>query len=226
MTVAGRHPERAGLLPAGAELRTGLLEADGPPGSGDYDLAGFCVGVVERDRIIDGRHIRAGDVLLGLASNGAHSNGYSLIRRVLEEAQLATDDPLIEQLLAPTRIYAKSILQLLQQSAVHGMAHITGGGLLENLPRMLPTDAGLAALINPESWQWPELFAWLAQAGNIDQTEMLRTFNCGIGYVVCVPQAEQERAIQTLVAAGERVSVLGEIVAGDTQGAANQLLIR
>lgn len=216
----------AGCELAGAALVGGeTAEMPGFYKTGDYDLAGFCVGVVEREGIVDGRHIGAGDILLGLASSGAHSNGYSLIRRVLDDAELTAKDPLIEQLLAPTRIYAKSILALQKTVPIHGMAHITGGGLLENLPRMLPADAGLAALIERTAWQWPELFGWLADTGNIDETEMLRTFNCGIGYVVCVPAADQARAVEQLTHTGETVCVLGTIVDANTQPKVDQRLI-
>ena len=217
----------AGCELAGAALVGGeTAEMPGFYQSGDYDLAGFCVGVVERSAIIDGQRIGPGDVLLGLASSGAHSNGYSLIRRVLEDAQLPADDPLMAELLAPTRIYAKSVLQLVSEVSVHGMAHITGGGLLENLPRMWPADAGLAALVEPDAWHWPNLFAWLAQAGNIEQNEMLRTFNCGIGYVVCVPAAQREQALAALAQAGEAAVVIGQMVQQDTLPSGSQLLIR
>ena len=217
----------AGCELAGAALVGGeTAEMPGFYQAGDYDLAGFCVGVVERDEIIDGQAIGSGDVLLGLASSGAHSNGYSLIRRVLENAQLPKNDPLLQQLLTPTRIYAKSVLQLVSDVTVHGMAHITGGGLLENLPRMWPADAGLAALVDPDAWHWPGLFTWLAQAGNIEQSEMLRTFNCGIGYVVCVPATVQEQAMTALAQAGETAVVIGQMVTADTAPSTGQLLIR
>jgi len=217
----------AGCELAGAALVGGeTAEMPGFYNPGDYDLAGFCVGVVERDEIIDGSAIATGDLLLGLTSSGAHSNGYSLIRRVLDDAGLASTDPLIKQLLAPTRIYAKNILALTSAAPVHGMAHITGGGLLENLPRMLPANSGLAALVNRDAWQWPGLFAWLAQAGNIEELEMLRTFNCGIGFVVCVPAAAQAQAMRTLIDAGEEPVVIGQIVPDDTQPSTTQLLLK
>jgi len=213
---------------AGATLAGGeTAEMPGFYQKGEYDLAGFCVGVVERDQIIDNNKIQAGHVLIGLPSSGAHSNGYSLIRKVIDKAQLKQDDPLIGQLLAPTRIYAKSVLAALSGHIVHGMSHITGGGLLENLPRMFPTDAPspLGALIDRDAWVWPELFAWLQQAGDIAEEEMLRTFNCGIGFVLCAPAEESQGLLDALTAAGESPIVIGTMVSAETQPSANRLLI-
>ncbi|MEM7220662.1 MAG: phosphoribosylformylglycinamidine cyclo-ligase [Pseudomonadota bacterium] len=200
--------ELAGCALAGGET----AEMPGFYSRGDYDLAGFCIGVAERARIVDGKRIRAGDVLLGLPSSGAHSNGYSLIRRVLEQQALSANDPLVEQLLAPTRIYARSILALQDAVTINGMAHITGGGLPENLPRMFPRDSGLAAELDYASWQRPELFSWLQQAGNIEEAELLRTFNCGIGFVICVRAEDADAATAALKAAGEAPVHIGEVV--------------
>ena len=219
--------EIAGCTLAGGET----AEMPGFYQKGDYDLAGFCVGVVERAEITDNSKIAVGHVLIGLPSSGAHSNGYSLIRRVLEVAQLDDNDPLIKQLMAPTRIYAKSVLQVTRHHQVHGMSHITGGGLLENLPRMYPESddsnatGALAALIERDSWQWPALFSWLQQVGNVAEEEMLRTFNCGIGFVLCVPDGETSGVLATLEAAGEKPVVMGKMVSADTLPGAGQLLI-
>ena len=201
--------ELAGCALAGGET----AEMPGFYSRGDYDLAGFCIGVAERARIVDGKRISAGDVLIGLPSSGAHSNGYSLIRRVLEQQQLHADDPLLNQLLAPTRIYARSILALQDAVTINGMAHITGGGLPENLPRMFPRDSALAAELDHASWQRPELFSWLQQAGNIEEAELLRTFNCGIGFVVCLRAKDAETAIATLIENGEQPQMIGTVVA-------------
>lgn len=213
--------EIAGCTLAGGET----AEMPGFYQKGEYDLAGFCVGVVERSEIIDNNRIAQGHVLVGLPSSGAHSNGYSLIRRVIEHAGLPASDPLMKQLLAPTRIYAKTVLAALGSNTVHGMAHITGGGLLENLPRMFPPDKHLAALINRDAWDWPALFAWLQQAGNISEDEMLRTFNCGIGFVLCAPAESVDGLVATLREAGEQPVIIGEMVDADQAPAAGQLLI-
>lgn len=180
----------------------------------DYDLAGFCVGIVEKDQIIDGSKVNDGDVLLGLASSGPHSNGYSLIRKIIEvsKADLKAkfgNSTLGETLLVPTRIYVKNILQLLQKHTVHAIAHITGGGLVENLPRVMPEH--LQANIDAAAWQWPDIFNWLQQHGNVATPEMHRTFNCGIGMVVIVPQAEAKACAQQLTQSGETVYTLGHI---------------
>ncbi len=181
----------------------------------DYDLAGFCVGIVEKDRIIDGSGIKEGDILIGLASSGAHSNGYSLIRRILADTGTKLDNrlgdtTLADALLEPTRIYVKPVLGLLTHQTVKGMAHITGGGLLENLPRILPHT--VAADINCNSWQWPELFGWLQQAGNIKTTEMYTVFNCGIGMVLVIDPAHSEEVLAFLDNRGEKVWKLGQII--------------
>ena len=194
---------------------------------GEYDLAGFAVGVVERAAIIDGSTIGAGDVLLGLASSGAHSNGYSLIRRVLERrygridrASLHEDldgQPLAQALLAPTRLYVRSVLGLLRALPVKGLAHITGGGLVGNVPRVLPER--LAARIRRDAWPTPRLFSWLQQAGGIADEEMWRVFNCGIGMVVIVDAARAREATVLLEQAGERVWTIGEVTPRSPGGA-------
>jgi phosphoribosylformylglycinamidine cyclo-ligase len=183
---------------------------------GEYDLAGFAVGAVEKSAIIDGRSIRPGDVVLGLASSGAHSNGYSLIRKILERA--APDlkmpvggVPLADAVMAPTRIYVKSLLALMQAAHVKGMAHITGGGLTENIPRVLP--GHLTAIIERSEWPLPPLFQWLQKEGQVADAEMHRVFNCGIGMVVIVAEAEAGAAMQLLAAAGEQVHHIGLIKA-------------
>ena len=205
--------EQAGCALVGGETAEmpGMYEGD------DYDLAGFCVGVVEEDRIIDGSKVQAGDKLIALGSSGAHSNGYSLIRRIL--AQSSPDGvsvngrPLIDALLEPTRIYVKSLLALIEQIDVHAMAHITGGGLPENLPRVLPEDT--VARVDTGSWKLPELFQWLQREGQVDPFEMYRTFNCGVGMVLVVPEGQLDQALALLEAAGENAWLLGEIRSGE-----------
>ncbi|MBP8295208.1 MAG: phosphoribosylformylglycinamidine cyclo-ligase [Burkholderiales bacterium] len=185
---------------------------------GEYDLAGFAVGVVEKSKAIDGTTIVPGDVLLGLASSGPHSNGFSLIRRILEVAQADLRAPLPggaggktigQHLLEPTRIYVKPVLALLQAMAVKGMAHITGGGLLENVHRMFP--ANTVAAIDGAAWPRPAIFSWLQRAGNVEEREMLRTFNCGIGMVVVVAADDAERAQALLARQGETVFRIGAV---------------
>ena len=184
---------------------------------GDYDLAGFCVGVVEKSEIIDGSAVKAGDVLVALASSGPHSNGYSLIRKVLEVsgANPAVDQlegkPLSEHLLAPTKIYVKSVLELVENTDVHAIAHLTGGGFWENIPRVLPENT--KAVIDEKSWAWPAIFNWLQEKGNISRYEMYRTFNCGVGMVIAVPATEAEKAVSLLTQAGEIAWVIGKIEA-------------
>lgn len=207
-----------GCEAAGAALIGGeTAEMPGMYSPGDYDLAGFCVGVVEKDQIIDGSHIRAGDQVLGLASSGLHSNGYSLARAVLERSSAALDQSigettLGEALLAPTRIYVRSILALLKAVPIHGIAHITGGGLPGNIPRVLPGNCDCR--IDATAWPRPEIFQWLQSEGSIDDTEMLRTFNCGIGLVIIVSSDTAAQAHEMLEASGETVYRLGEVQAG------------
>ena len=207
-----------GCEAAGAALIGGeTAEMPGMYSPGDYDLAGFCVGVVEKDQIIDGSHIRAGDQVLGLASSGLHSNGYSLARAVLERSSATLDQPigettLGEALLAPTRIYVRPILALLKAVPIHGIAHITGGGLSGNIPRILPDNCDCR--IDTTAWPRSEIFQWLQSEGSIDDTEMLRTFNCGIGLVIIVSSDTAAQAQQMLEASGETVYRLGEVQAG------------
>jgi len=181
---------------------------------GEYDLAGFAVGVVEKSNIIDGRRIAPGDAVIGLASSGPHSNGYSLIRRIVADRNADLDAQLdgrtlADALMAPTRIYVRSILALMQQVPVKGMAHITGGGLTENVPRVLPR--GTQAVLQLSSWTLPPVFAWLQQAGNVATGEMHRTFNCGVGMAVIVGRDQADAALASLRASGETATVIGEI---------------
>lgn len=202
--------EQAGCALVGGET----AEMPGMYPEGEYDLAGFVVGVVEKDSIIDGASIKEGDVLLGLSSSGAHSNGYSLIRKLIDKSGIDLDSdfdgkPFREVVMAPTRIYVKPLLKLMTAIKVKGMAHITGGGITENVPRVLPD--GLMAEVRKGSWAMPKLFQWLQEQGNITDKEMYRTFNCGIGMVVIVDSQDADTARQLLEAEGEQVSVIGKI---------------
>ena len=202
--------EMSGCALVGGET----AEMPGMYHEGDYDLAGFCVGVVEKSEIIDGTAVKTGDTLIALGSSGAHSNGYSLIRKVLEvsganPADLLEGKSLSEHLLAPTKIYVKSILQLIKQTKVHAIAHLTGGGFWENIPRVLPDNT--KAVIDESSWQWPAIFNWLQEKGNISRYEMYRTFNCGVGMVIALPEKEVETALELLKQAGEKAWVIGKI---------------
>ena len=193
-------------------------EMPGMYSEGDYDLAGFCVGIVEKDKIIDSSKVEAGNVLIGIASSGPHSNGYSLIRKVLEVSnadlnEACGDVSLGDALLAPTRIYVKSIHALLEQIDINAMSHITGGGLTENLPRVMPENT--RAQISVNSWELPEVFKWLQQQGNIEDQEMYRTFNCGIGMVLVVNAEDANTAIEVLNNAGESAFRLGEITSSN-----------
>jgi phosphoribosylformylglycinamidine cyclo-ligase len=207
-----------GCRQAGAALVGGeTAEMPGLYAKGDFDLAGFAVGVVEEDAIIDGSRIAPGDVLIGLPSSGPHSNGYSLIRKILARGRHKLSarvggKALGDQLIAPTAIYVKSMLDLIARLPVKGMAHITGGGITENLPRVFP--AGCAARVETRSWKWPAVFDWLADQGGVAEAEMRRTFNCGVGFVVVVAKAEAERAMAVLAARGEKPWRLGEVVSG------------
>lgn len=183
-----------------------------------YDLAGFCVGAVERTRLIDGSKVRAGDVVLGLASSGVHSNGYSLVRAIVTRGQHRLDQPFGDRtlgtvLLAPTRIYVKPLLAALQTFDIHGMAHITGGGLTENIPRVMPS--GLCVEIDLTRWRLPTLFTWLRDQGQLAADEMLKTFNCGIGMVLIVAAADAAPLTALLTAAGEQIVNLGRVTVGD-----------
>ncbi|MEE4250306.1 MAG: phosphoribosylformylglycinamidine cyclo-ligase [Alcanivoracaceae bacterium] len=205
--------EQAGCALVGGETAEmpGMYEGD------DYDLAGFCVGVVEEEKIIDGKRVEAGDKLIALASSGAHSNGYSLIRKILAQSSpvdvMINGKPLIEALLEPTRIYVKNLLALIEQIDIRAMAHITGGGLPENLPRVLPQ--GAAAYVDTGSWNMPELFQWLQREGRVADFEMYRTFNCGVGMVLVIPEAQVDQALALLEAYGEKAWLLGEIRAAE-----------
>lgn len=209
----GKGCEFAGCALVGGETAEmpGMYEGE------DYDLAGFCVGVVEKANIIDGGSVAAGDALLGLASSGPHSNGYSLIRKILDLSGADLDSELGETtlgeaLLTPTTIYVRPLLNLFAQMPVKALSHITGGGLLENIPRVLPEDCH--AILNTDSWEWPEVFQWLAQNGNVETREMYRTFNCGVGMVLCISQEHKSSAIAALNSAGHRAWEIGEIATG------------
>jgi phosphoribosylformylglycinamidine cyclo-ligase len=205
----------AGCEQAGAALIGGeTAEMPGMYAHKDYDIAGFCVGVVEKDRIIDGSRTRAGDALIGIASSGPHSNGYSLIRKILERSGAALSQPfgagtLGDALLAPTRIYVKPVLALLQQVDVRSIAHITGGGLLENIPRVLPDDT--QAVIDASAWPRPAIFDWLQRMGQVEAHEMHRTFNCGIGMTIAVAAGDAAATIALLQRQGEQAWRIGSI---------------
>jgi phosphoribosylformylglycinamidine cyclo-ligase len=206
--IGGETAEMPGMYPAG-----------------EYDLAGFAVGAVEKSKILTGQNIQAGDVVLGLASSGVHSNGFSLVRKCIERAGANAPDtldgkPFKQALMAPTRLYVLNVLAALAAHPIKALAHITGGGLLENIPRVLPE--GLAAHLQKGSWPQTELFAWLQTTAGIDDTEMNRTFNNGIGMVVVIEAAQAEACAQTLRAAGEQVFTIGRIAA---QGDSAQVLV-
>ena len=208
--------EMAGCALAGGET----AEMPGFYPDGDYDLAGFCVGLVERDAIITGDAVEVGDVLIGLASSGPHSNGYSLIRRILDDQGGAPDD-LIDQLLVPTRIYVRTVRGVL--ALARGLCHITGGGFVDNLPRMFGEH--LAAAVDLDAWSRPVVFNFLQQAGSIDEVELLRTFNLGIGFVVCVDEHDVPAVLETLRSAGEQVHVIGRIVPNGSTPKRGQLVV-
>ncbi len=205
----------AGCEQAGCTLIGGeTAEMPGMYSENEYDLAGFTVGVVEKDRIISGLSIWEGDVVLGLASSGAHSNGYSLIRKILEENNTDlsanfNDKTMMDVIMAPTRIYVKPLLGLLKRFPIKGMAHITGGGLVENIPRILPE--GVTAVLQKSAWDMPALFHWLQQQGKITDREMYRVFNCGIGMVIIISNEHAEAAMGALHSAGEIVWRIGTI---------------
>lgn len=208
----GKGCELAGAALVGGET----AEMPGMYHGEDYDLAGFCTGIVEKSEIIDGSQVAAGDVLLGVASSGPHSNGYSLIRKIIEVSNADLDQEiggraLKDALMEPTRIYVKSVLNLIKDSQVNALSHITGGGLLENIPRVLPKNS--KAVIDTTSWQLPPVFQWLQENGNVDTVEMHRTFNCGVGLVICVPASEKDQALASLAANGEQAWVIGHIAA-------------
>lgn len=208
-----------GCIQSGCALTGGeTAEMPGMYSEGDYDLAGFCVGIVEKDKIIDSSKVEAGNILIGIASSGPHSNGYSLIRKVLEVSnadlsEACGNQSLGDALLAPTRIYVKSIHALLEQIDINAMSHITGGGLTENLPRVMPENT--RAQIDVNSWELPAVFKWLQQQGNIEDLEMYRTFNCGIGMVLVVNEEDADTAIDVLNSAGEAAFKLGKITSSN-----------
>ena len=210
--------EEAGCALIGGET----AEMPGMYGAGDYDLAGFTVGAVERDQILTGENITEGDVVLGLSSSGVHSNGFSLVRKLVSTTQgagfgspapFAAGKTMGEALLTPTRIYVKPLLKALKLGGIKGMAHITGGGLTENIPRVLPD--GVAVRLDAQNWPKPGVFGWLAQAGNLEAADMARTLNCGIGMVVVVAAAEADKIKASLESDGESVHVMGAVVARD-----------
>ncbi|MCH2039324.1 MAG: phosphoribosylformylglycinamidine cyclo-ligase [Saccharospirillaceae bacterium] len=204
-----------GCSQAGASLVGGeTAEMPGMYEGEDYDLAGFCVGIAEKEDIIDGTKVQAGDKLVALASSGPHSNGYSLIRKIIEVsgADLSGEldgQPLTDALMAPTKIYVKSTLKLISTSDVHALSHITGGGFQENIPRVLPENC--KAVIDSNSWQWPAVFNWLQEQGNVETAEMYRTFNCGVGMIIALPEDKADAAVALLNAEGEHAWIIGEI---------------
>jgi phosphoribosylformylglycinamidine cyclo-ligase len=227
LATAKLDPEKAaqvvkgiseGCIQAGCALIGGeTAEMPGFYAEGEYDIAGFTVGVVDRDNIIDGSSITVGNTLIGIASSGLHSNGYSLARKIIfDRMGLAIGDVLpgsdksvADELLTPTRIYVKSILNLLRDFRINGIAHITGGGLLENVPRVLPH--GCKAVIGRNSWTVPALFRLLQEGGNVEDSEMLRTFNCGIGMLLAVPEEEAEEILIRLAGLNEQAFIIGEV---------------
>ncbi len=210
VTGIGAGCELSGCSLIGGETAEmpGMYEGD------DYDIAGFCVGVVEKSKVLDGTKVAAGDAIIALGSSGPHSNGYSLVRKILEVSQADTsatfgETTLGEALLEPTRIYVKPVLELLKQVEVHAISHITGGGFWENIPRVLPQ--GMKAVIDGNSWQWPAIFNWLQENGNVTTHEMYRTFNCGVGLIIAVPAEQLDAALTLLSAQGENAWHIGTI---------------
>jgi len=206
-----------GCVQAGCALIGGeTAEMPGMYEGEDYDVAGFCVGVVEKENIIDGTKVAAGNALIAVGSSGPHSNGYSLVRKILEVSaadknELLEGKTIGEHLLEPTKIYIKSGLKLIEEHDIHAISHITGGGFWENIPRVLPE--GTKAVIDGKSWEWPAIFKWLQEKGNVDTHEMYRTFNCGVGLIIALPQDQAEAAVNLLKAEGENAWVIGEIAA-------------
>ena len=205
-----------GCLQAGCSLIGGeTAEMPGMYERQDYDLAGFCVGVVEKNRLITGENVKAGDALIALASSGCHANGYSLIRKIIKDtnsdlAQNLDNKKLLEHLLTPTRIYAKQILSLIESAPIKSISHITGGGLIDNLPRTIPKN--LSAIINTNTWEIPSIFNWISEKGRIDSYEMFKTFNCGVGLVLCAEQNNADKIINYLNDNGETAWLIGEVV--------------
>ena len=234
ITGIAKGCEIAGCSLAGGETAEmpGFYDAD------EYDLAGFCVGVVNKPDVIDGSQVNIGDVIIGLPSSGPHSNGYSLIRKVLEkqgmqhDAANPTNPELLDELIAPTRIYVKPVVRVIRRGEssttpqpIHAMVHITGGGFYENIPRVLNAD-NHAALINIDAWQWPSVFSWLQQAGNISQQEMLTTFNCGIGFMLVVAADRAADVMALLETEGEQPIQIGQIVDADHTAGSGQILVK
>ena len=216
VTGIGRGCELAGCALVGGET----AEMPGMYEGNDYDLAGFCVGVVEKSDIIDGSNVQEGDTLLAVASSGPHSNGYSLIRKIIEVSGADLQQPMGERtlgetLLTPTTIYVKALLSLFSQVKVKALSHITGGGLLENLPRVLPDSCN--AQIDTTSWQWPEVFQWLQSQGNVETHEMYRTFNCGVGMVICIAHEDTAKTMAILQNEGHDTWEIGRVVIGENQ---------
>jgi phosphoribosylformylglycinamidine cyclo-ligase len=206
----GKGCELAGTALIGGET----AEMPGVYKTKEYDLAGFCVGAVEKSEIIDGRKVRINDALIGLASSGPHSNGYSLIRKILDRNKINLNQPfenttLGEKLLTPTRIYVKSILKLIKESDIHAIAHITGGGLIDNIPRVLPSKT--RAIIEMNSWKCPKIFQWLQRTGHIAPEEMVHTFNIGVGMVICVSGDDVEKTLELLWGLGENAWKMGYV---------------
>ncbi|MCQ9246943.1 phosphoribosylformylglycinamidine cyclo-ligase [Vibrio diabolicus] len=204
-----------GCVQAGCALIGGeTAEMPGMYEGEDYDVAGFCVGVVEKEDVIDGTKVAAGDALIALGSSGPHSNGYSLIRKILEVSGADKNEELVgrtigEHLLEPTKIYIKSALKMIEKHDIHAISHITGGGFWENIPRVLPE--GTKAVIDGNSWEWPVIFKWLQEKGNVDTHEMYRTFNCGVGLIVALPKDQADAAVALLKEEGENAWVIGQI---------------
>ena len=217
VTGIGKGCELSGCALIGGET----AEMPGMYSDGDYDVAGFCVGVVEQEDVIDGSEVQAGDQIIALASSGPHSNGYSLIRKIIEVAEADTSQSLGERtigehLLEPTRIYVKSVLSVIEKIKIKAISHITGGGFWENIPRVLP--AHLKASIDGNSWEWPEIFNWLQEQGNVDTYEMYRTFNCGVGLIAVVSSEDAQEALKAFNEAGEKAWLLGKISAVQEDG--------
>ncbi|MDP2573999.1 phosphoribosylformylglycinamidine cyclo-ligase [Vibrio penaeicida] len=213
-----------GCIQAGCALIGGeTAEMPGMYEGEDYDVAGFCVGVVEKSEVIDGTKVAAGDALIAVGSSGPHSNGYSLVRKILEVSEADLSEELNgrtigEQLLEPTKIYIKSALKMIAEHDIHAISHITGGGFWENIPRVLPE--GTKAVVDGNSWEWPAIFSWLQEKGNVETHEMYRTFNCGVGLIVALPKEQASAAVELLKAEGENAWVIGEIAsaaAGEEQ---------
>jgi len=218
VTGIGAGCEQSGCALIGGET----AEMPGMYHGNDYDVAGFCVGVVEQDDVIDGSTVAPGDALIALASSGPHSNGFSLIRKILEvnntdTSQLLDGKSIADHLLEPTRIYVKNTLEIIEQFNIKAISHITGGGFWENIPRVLPKTA--KAVIDESSWQWPAIFDWLQEHGNVTTHEMYRTFNCGVGLVLAVPQEDAKQIVEAFTNLGEQAWVLGSIAARDDQQA-------